>query len=54
MGQSGDGRSDRDRVDELYVAKLDGSIYLGEDGSPDGLNLGNLGGRQESLDLLGL
>lgn len=29
-------------------------IYLGEDGSPDGLNLGNLGGRQESLELVGL
>lgn len=28
--------------------------YLGEDGSPDGLNLGNLGGRQESLELIGL
>jgi hypothetical protein len=29
-------------------------IYLGEDGSPDGLNLGNLGGTNEGLDLVGL
>lgn len=29
-------------------------IYLGEDGGPDGLDLLNLGGANESLDLLGL
>lgn len=30
------------------------SIYLGEDGSPDGLNLLDLSGGQESLELVGL
>lgn len=29
-------------------------FYLGEDGSPDGLNVLDLGGRQESLELVGL
>lgn len=29
-------------------------IYLGEDGGPDGLNLLDLSGGQESLDLVGL
>lgn len=29
-------------------------IYPGEDGGPDGLNLLNLGGSDESLDLVGL
>jgi hypothetical protein len=29
-------------------------IYLGEDGGPDGLDLLDLGGGQESLDLVGL
>ena len=29
-------------------------IYLGEDGGPDGLNVLDLGGAQESLELVGL
>ena len=29
-------------------------IYLGEDGGPDGLNLLDLGGGQDGLDLVGL
>lgn len=29
-------------------------IYLGEDGSPDGLNFLDLGGTKESLELVGL
>jgi hypothetical protein len=29
-------------------------IYLGEDGGPDGLNLSNLGGSDEGLELVGL
>lgn len=29
-------------------------IYLGEDGRPDGLNLLDLSGSEESLDLVGL
>lgn len=31
-----------------------GVIYLGEDGSPDGLNFLDLGGTEEGLDLVGL
>lgn len=30
------------------------SIYLGEDGGPDGLNLLDLGGTEDGLDLVGL
>jgi hypothetical protein len=29
-------------------------IYLGEDGGPDGLDLRNLGGTNEGLELVGL
>lgn len=29
-------------------------MYLGEEGGPDGLNVGDLGGGDESLELLGL
>ena len=38
----------------MIVEKADSEIYLGEDGGPDGLNLLDLGGSQESLDLVGL
>lgn len=38
----------------LIVEKAGSEIYLGEDGGPDGLNLLDLGGSQESLDLVGL
>lgn len=36
------------------VTRRVSNIYLGEDGSPDGLNLLNLGGGDEGLDLVGL
>lgn len=38
----------------MIVEKAGSEIYLGEDGGPDGLNLLDLGGSQESLDLVGL
>lgn len=52
-GGGGSGRTSRADVSQelLDVLTLEG---LGEDGSPDGLNFLDLGGTEESLELVGL